>query len=77
MPESPRLKIIVPGDPIERIIDLEQAPDALFGRDVNCLILVEGKTINSYYELAQLASQDSYRDKGCLEVIVLPLVAGG
>ena len=77
MSKLPKLKITVPGDPVERTIDLEQATEALFSREVNCLIIVEGKTINSYFELAQLASRDSYKNKGYLEVIVLPFVAGG
>jgi hypothetical protein len=53
--------------------DFEQARNLNFK---GAVILVDGRRVNSYDELFQLAI-DVYRDKKSFEVVVLPVVTGG
>ncbi len=78
MTKLPKLKVSMPWNATEGTCDLEQARHLLFSREANLLVIVEGQTVNSYFELAQLATQERYQDKESLEVVVVPfLVAGG
>jgi hypothetical protein len=59
----------------EDICELEQARYRLnFDGGV---ILVEGRRVRSYDELVRLTNQDNYKKKGFMEVVLLPLIAGG
>ena len=40
-------------------------------------IMVEGQRVLSYDELVSLVSQDKYRNKESIEVVLLPTIAGG
>jgi hypothetical protein len=59
----------------EEVCDLEQAEGLLDfeGR----IVTVDGKTVPSYNDLVRLANQDKYRDKGFIEVVLLPTLMGG
>jgi len=73
----PKLKVKFPcGYPTEDICDLEQAKYR-FDYGGELLIIVEGRVIGSYEELAQIASQTQYADKEFLEVVLVPLLQGG
>jgi len=77
MPTLPKLKVKLPfGYPDEDICELEQAKYR-FSYGDEYLVVVEGQVINSYEELAQLASRDDYKDKEFIEVVLLPALAGG
>lgn len=78
MSEFPKLKVNWPieGYPSQDIRDFEQAKYFLpFSSPA--FILVEGQVINSYKELVQLATQDCYKDKEFLEVLVAEAIGGG
>jgi hypothetical protein len=78
MSKLPKLKIRKPcGYPAEEIRDFEQAKYFLFSYGPNTLVVVEGRVINSYQELIQLATQGHCKDKEFLEVILTPVVGGG
>ena len=77
MPELPRLKVKMPSGRDEEICDLEQAK-YLIPFDIDeVLVVADGQVIESYDELVQLATQDLYKSKELLEVLLLPLVSGG
>ena len=54
MANLPRLKVWIPGNPAEITMELEQARESLFSREVNLLITAEGQNIHSFYELDEL-----------------------
>lgn len=75
----PKLKVIrfPVGYPREEIMDLEQARYRFSYNDL-AAILVEGKPVQSHEELVQLASQDYFKDRELLEVVVISeFVSGG
>ena len=77
MPDMPQLKVQTIRDLklVEEILDIEQARYLVHA---NAHVVVEGQRINSYDELVQLASQDGYKNREFLEVVLLPIeVAGG
>jgi len=77
IPKLPKLKIkTIPGYLSEEVRSLEQGIDLPFS---DALIFAEGHRINSYEELVQLASQDTYMDWEFIEVVVLTIgiVTGG
>ena len=76
MPKLPKLKVKVIRalQPVEEVRDFEEAKYLFFA---DAIILVEGYRIISYEELVQLASQEKYRNSEYLEVVLLPLEAGG
>ena len=41
------------------------------------MIMVEGQRVLSYDELVHLISQDPYKNKESIEVVLLPTVMGG
>ena len=78
MSNLPKLKIssLLGSEPKEDICDLEQAKQRLdYGSET--IVLVEGHMVNSHEELIQLATQNRYKDRESLEVVLLPLIAGG
>lgn len=79
MSDLPKLKVNWSfGQPSEKTCDLEQAKDFLFKYGEGILVIVEGQLIHSYEELVQLATQDPYKNKEVLNVMLFPvLVAGG
>ena len=72
----PKIKIkLPPGYPEEEAFDLEEARDRLnFERGV---VAVDGQRVPSYVELVRLASQDKYKNKEYIEVVVALFAAGG
>ena len=78
MSRLPKLRLKKPfGYPFEEIRDFEQAQYFLFSYGASAVVMVEGQVINSYEELVQLATQDCYKDKESLEVVLLPAVVDG
>ena len=77
MSRFPKLRVThrIDGHPSREIIEFEQAPHFLFNYDV--IVAVEGKVIRSYDELAELASQERYRDRDFLDVQMETVIAGG
>jgi len=58
------------------IYDLEQAKDLpLFNSGT--LVVVEDQVINSYEELVQLATEERYKNKESLELLVVAAIGGG
>jgi|WetSurMetagenome_2_1015567.scaffolds.fasta_scaffold945678_2 hypothetical protein len=76
MSPLPKLKIKLPvGYPGEDVCDLEQAKYRLnFDTGV---IMVEGQTVHSYDELMHLVTQNNYKNKEFLEVVLLQIIEGG
>ena len=77
MPKLPKLRVkTFPGGSSEEVYDFEKAKDLPF---LDVFIFAEGQRINSYEELLKLATQDNYRNRDSLEVMVLSagLVDGG
>ena len=80
MSKVPKLKVRydIEDERGERIMELEQARDFFYGsEDGYPLVVMEGQAVNSYKELIQLASQDSYRNKEFLKVELRSVVLGG
>jgi len=76
MSQLPKLKIKLPlGNLSEDVCELEQAKYRLNFDDG--VLLVEGQTVHSYDELVQLATQDNYKNKEFLEVVLLQVIDGG
>ena len=71
----PKLKIKTFGQAGEEICEVEQAGYLLDfeGR----MVMVDGQRVQSYQELAGLASQEKYLSQEFLEVIQLPAIVGG
>ena len=77
MTRLPKLRVkTFPGCLSEEICDFDKARDLPF---LDVLIFVEGKRVNSYEELIQLAARGDYQNRESLEVMVLSagLVDGG
>lgn len=72
---SPQLVVKVFGNAGEDTCELAKA-GYLFGFE-DRIVVVEGQRVNSYDELIQLASRDSYKNKDYIEVVLLPAIAGG
>ncbi len=71
----PKLLIKVFGDPGEDMCELEAAKYLIdFSSQV---IVIDGKQIRSYDELAKIASQEKYRNQEFIEVVQVPAIAGG
>ena len=80
MPELPKLKVkwwSLGSAEEETTCDFEQAKDIVFGNSPAVLVFAEGKMINSYEELVQLAAQDQHKDKQTLNVTLLVSEIGG
>jgi len=79
MSDLPKLKVNWSfGQPSEKTCDLKQAKDFLFDYGEGILVIVEGQLIHSYEELVQLATQDCYKDREVLSVMLFPvMVVGG
>ncbi len=76
MSKLPKLKVKrYYGYPPEEIRDLEQAQYMLF--DDQSVVLVENQITSSYEELMEIATQECYRDKEFLEVLLFPSFIGG
>jgi len=76
MSQLPKLKIKLPlGSLSEDVCELEQAKYRLNFDDG--VLLVEGQTVHSYDELVKLATQDNYKNKEFLEVVLLQVIEGG
>ena len=71
----PKLSIKLFGHVNQEICELEQAKSRLSFD--GWAVTVEGKKVRSYDELYQLASQEKFRDKEFLQVVVLNRMIGG
>jgi hypothetical protein len=71
----PKLLIKPMGRMSDDVCELEQARDRLNFKGM--IVLLDGKRVRSYDELAALVTQDSYADKDIIDVVLLPVVAGG
>ena len=79
MSKLPKLKVNSSflGEPTDDICELEQAKYR-FSYSSETLMVVEGHVVKSYEELVQLATNDHYKNKEFLEVVLLPaLISGG
>lgn len=78
MSKLPKLKVhsLSGSGPKDYIYDLEQAKHRL-DYESNTIVLVEGHIVNSHEKLIQVATQDRYKDKEFLEVVLLSIIAGG
>jgi hypothetical protein len=56
------------------LCDLEHARNLNFS---GAIVLVDGRRVSSYDELVRLVSQNVYRNRETIEVVILPLVTGG
>jgi len=74
MSKLPKLKLKMP-DEHEVIRNFEDAENLLV--DLELLAVVEGQLIYSYEELVQLATEDAYKDKEFLEIMLVPYLMGG
>ncbi|MFC1979518.1 hypothetical protein ACFLVS_01390 [Chloroflexota bacterium] len=78
MSKLPKLRVkLLVGHSNEEVRDFEQTQYFLFSYGANTVVMVEGRIVNSYEELVQLAAQGYYKDKESLEVQLLPAVIGG
>ncbi len=80
MSKLPKLKLRNHlGYSLGEIPDFEEASSSLFSTNqrIRTLVVVDGKAINSYDELVQLAAQSCYKDKEFLEVVLIPVSCGG
>ena len=56
------------------LCDLEQAKNLNYN---GAMVLIDGKRIHSYDELIQLATQDTYKNREFIDVVLLSTVEGG
>lgn len=73
--EMPKLLIKVFGDPGEDMCELEEAK--YFIDFSSQIIVIDGRQIRSYDELAKIASQEKYRNREFIEVMQVPAITGG
>jgi hypothetical protein len=71
----PKLLIKPMGRTSDDVWELEQARDRLNFKGM--IVLLDGKRVRSYDELASLVTQDNYADKDIIDIVLLPLVTGG
>jgi hypothetical protein len=73
--DRPGLKIKYFGSTAEDSCDLDQGR-YIFNLDEG-IILADGRTVQTYAELVELAAQDKYKDKNFIEIMILPAIMGG
>ena len=71
----PKLLIKVFGDPGEDMCELEEAK--YFLDFESQIIVIDGQHIRSYEELANIVSQEKYRDQEFIEAVQIPATTGG
>jgi hypothetical protein len=69
----PKLIIKPFGYSNSNVCELEQAKHLNFKE----MVLVEGRRVKSFDELVQLVSQDGYKSKEFIEVVLLRAIEGG
>lgn len=78
MPRLRQLRVrTLSGQERVELCDLEQAKYLIPFDDDETVCILEGRAINSYQELINLAGQDPYKGKDILEITLLPVIAGG
>jgi hypothetical protein len=76
MAELPKLKVKRDAWKAEfEVEDFERAREFPYGGDI--IIAVEGRQVNSYDDLLRLVEQDRFKNRKSLEVLFLPMIAGG
>jgi PDZ domain-containing secreted protein len=73
--QLPKLIIKNFGYTVVDTLELDQAEHVL--NFIDQMVMVEGKRAKSYDELVNLVSQEKYRDKEFIDVVLLPAIAGG
>ena len=78
MAKLPKLKIrsLYTSKNRHAIYDLEQAK-VCFNYANKSIVMLEGHMVISHKDLIKLASQEPYKDKEFLEVVLLPIITGG
>jgi hypothetical protein len=59
----------------DQIWDLEQAREHINFK--GNIILVDGRRVRSYDELVEVVTQERYADKEFIDVVIMPVMAGG
>jgi hypothetical protein len=76
MSRLPKIRIKLPsGNPGEYIYELEQARDFLNFREG--VFVIDGQGVQSYDDLVRIATQDKYKDKEIIDIVLLHLIDGG
>jgi hypothetical protein len=63
------------GSQVKDVYELEQARHVLNFDD--SLVIIDGRQVRSFDELAQIVTQEKYQDNESVEVVLLPAVEGG
>jgi hypothetical protein len=71
----PKLVIKPLGQSSDQVWDVEQAKDRLSFKGK--VILVDGRRVRSYDELVAVVTQERYADKEFIDVVIMPVMAGG
>lgn len=74
MLKTPKLKIKMPYH-YEAMRNLEETKE--FFLNWGIIALVDGQAARSYEELVKLVTQDRYKDRKIIEVMLMPIAAGG
>ena len=69
------MKIGIFGRAGEDVCELEQSEFIFVFTDKT--VMIDGRKVGSYDELVRLAGTDEYRNRKFIEVVLLPVVAGG
>jgi len=72
MPDLPKLKVRRAWNPEEETVAMDEARSFLFSHGPDMTIIVEGQVIYSYEELIEIVSQEPYKEKDFLEVVMIP-----
>jgi len=71
----PKLLVKVFGDPGEDLYDLEEVRYLFNFADQ--IVVVDGQNVRSFEELANIVSQEKYRDQEFIEAVQIPATTGG
>lgn len=71
----PKLVIKIFGYSVEDVYELEEAKYIL--NFAERTIVVDGQEAHSYDELVRMVSQEKYKNKEFIEVVLIPPIAGG
>jgi hypothetical protein len=72
---APLLKIKIFGYLVEEVSELEQARYIFDYKGK--IVLIEGQKVDTFDELVEFADQEKYCRRESLEVVLIPLIAGG
>ena len=72
--QLPKLKLKPYGYFNGNVCEFEKAKNLNYS---GVIVLVDGKKVGSFDEFVQLATQDIYKNREFIEVVIMPIVAGG